>query len=79
MYQVQAKCKQNLKNTKRIRKSLFSFPIADLFHRVCCSERGQFDQDQASTLPHKRHSDFGGRGGANKRFRSDNMSKSFVV
>ncbi|CAF1168697.1 unnamed protein product [Adineta ricciae] len=43
------------------------------------SERGQFDQDQASTLPHKRHSDFGGRGGANKRFRSDNMSKSFVV
>ncbi|CAF3835771.1 unnamed protein product [Rotaria sp. Silwood1] len=45
------------------------------------SEKGQFNQDQASTLPHKRHSDFGGRGGggANKRFKSDNMNKSFVV
>lgn len=43
------------------------------------SEQGQFNQDQASTLPHKRHSDFGGRGGANKRSRSDNMNKSFVV
>ncbi|CAF0950654.1 unnamed protein product [Rotaria sordida] len=43
------------------------------------SEKGQFNQDQASTLPHKRYSDFGGRGGANKRFKSDNMNKSFVV
>ncbi|CAF1183689.1 unnamed protein product [Rotaria magnacalcarata] len=44
------------------------------------SGNGQFNQDQASTLPHKRHSDFGGRGGgANKRFRSDSMNKSFVV
>ncbi|CAF3322704.1 unnamed protein product [Rotaria sp. Silwood2] len=43
------------------------------------SEKGQFNQDQASTLPYKRHSDFGGRGGANKRFKSDNMNKSFVV
>ncbi|CAF4203663.1 unnamed protein product, partial [Rotaria magnacalcarata] len=42
------------------------------------TEQGQFNQDQASTLPHKRHSDFGGRGGANKRFKSGNMNKSFV-
>ena len=44
------------------------------------SDRGQFNQDQASTLPQKRHSDFGGRGGgANKRFKSEGMNKSFVV
>lgn len=43
------------------------------------SEQGQFNQDQASTIPHKRHSDFGGRGGANKRFKSGNVNKSFVV
>jgi len=43
------------------------------------SEKGQFNQDQASTLPQKRHSDFGGRGGANKRFKGGNMNKSFVV
>lgn len=48
------------------------------------SGKDSFDQDQASTLPHKRHSDFGGgRGGGgaggNKRFKSGNMNRSFVV
>jgi len=45
------------------------------------SEKKQFNQDQASTLPQKRHSDFGaaGRGRANKRFKSGNANKSFVV
>ncbi len=43
------------------------------------SEQDQFNQDQASTLPQKRHSNFGGRGGANKRFKTGNMNKSFVV
>lgn len=54
-----------------------------MFNIVLCffiiSEQGQFNQDQASTLPQKRHSDYGGRGGANKRFKSGNMNRSFVV
>lgn len=57
-------------NTIRFSFCLFSFKF---------SEKGQFNQDQASTLPQKRHSDFGGRGGANKRFKSGNMNRSFVV
>ncbi|CAF3943025.1 unnamed protein product [Adineta steineri] len=43
------------------------------------TDNGQFNQDQASTLPQKRHSDFGGRGGANKRFKRGNANNSFVV
>lgn len=41
--------------------------------------KGSFNQDQASTLPYKRHSDSSVRGGANKRFKSGNNNRSFVV
>lgn len=40
--------------------------------------KGSYDQDQASTLPHKRYSDSAVRGGPNKRFKDGN-NRSFVV
>jgi nucleolar protein 58 len=73
---MQAKFEKYQKNTY-----VFYFEIIfDIIYiKFLNSEQGQFNQDQASTLPQKRHSDFGGRGGANKRFKSGNMNKSFVV
>ena len=72
---MQAKFEKYQKNAYVVCFMRRSHEILDFYF----SEQGQFNQDQASTIPHKRHSDFGGRGGANKRFKSGNVNKSFVV
>lgn len=47
--------------------------------KLISSNGNQFNQDQASTFKKKRQSDFNGKNGRpNKKFKGNNVNKSFV-